>query len=298
LSIDVAALQSRSSTTILPVVPAPKDRQSSYEVHHQSTLEQVGKGLRVVEVKERAPSQGESGSQVRITSGKKVSVVGKNIVTSEALVEDVVPYKTEENETIVQSADIGSQQLLPGLSHCDVQKHTASFTSTTQSTVETREAATMADSCPDHMSPQPNTPAGGVGGGGQELSFHPRLTSTPSVPLEREAKREEDSAQRKRQILEELQLPPLRENSSARGARSILSRLPRLKPQTPTSPTSPTNTGISTELRLSSKRSRELPSYTTHHGTMAGQALNPPCPQYGVKQPDGWFLVIFSSTNH
>jgi hypothetical protein len=217
LSIDVAALQSRNSATILPVVPAPKDRQSSYEVHHQSTLEQVGKGLRVVEVKERAPSQEESGSQVRITPGKKVSVVSKNIVTSEALVEDVVPYKTEENETIVQSADIGSQQLLPGLSHCDVQKHTASFTSTTQSTVETREAATMADSCPDHMSPQPNTPAGGVGGGGQELSFHPRLTSTPSVPLEREAKREEDSAQRKRQILEELQLPPLRENSSARG---------------------------------------------------------------------------------
>jgi hypothetical protein len=296
LSIDVAALQSRNSATILPVVPAPKDRQSSYEVHHQSTLEQVGKGLRVVEVKERAPSQEESGSQVRITPGKKVSVVSKNIVTSEALVEDVVPYKTEENETIVRSADVGSQQLQLGLSHCDVQKHTASFTSTTQSPiVETREA-TMADPCPDHMIPQPNTPAGGVGGGGQELSFHPRLTSTPSVPLEREAKREEDSAQRKRQILEELQLPPLRENS--RGARSILSRLPRLKPQTPTSPTSPTNTGISTELRLSSKRSRELPSYTTHHGTMAGQALNPPCPQYGVKQPDGWFLVIFSSTNH
>ena len=46
------------------------------------------------------------------------------------------------------------------------------------------------------------------------------------------------------------------------------------------------------ELRLSSKRSRELPSYTTHHGTMAGRALNPPCPQYGVKQPDGRFLVI------
>ena len=52
-----------------------------------------------------------------------------------------------------------------------------------------------------------------MGDGAQELSFHPQLMFTPSLPLEGEAKREEDSAERRRQILEDLQLPPLRHSN-------------------------------------------------------------------------------------
>ena len=223
LTIDVGALQSRSGATILPVVPAPKDRQSSYEAHHLSRLEQVGKGLRVVEIKGRALSQEESGSQVRITSGRKTSNVGRNITTPEPLVEDVLPYQTEENEAVVQSEDVRSQLLQPDLSCHNVQEPTASSTQTP--TVETHET-TKTDSALDPTGPESHTQGGGGGegggggggvvrDGGEEISFHPRLTSTPSVPLEGDAKREEDTVKRRRQILEELQLPPLRDNSSA-----------------------------------------------------------------------------------
>lgn len=221
-AIDVVALQSESSATILPVEPAPNDRQSSYEAHQHSKLEQMGRGLRVIEVKERSPTQLESGS-VKIMPAENISV-SKSLATSEALIEGVLPYQTRESETAnvaLRPADPDSKPLLPA-GPINREPTLSPPSSTHLQTVDMVESCeTIKDNSDITTSAlvsasntlETSNQNGGRGDSQPEgdLSFHPRLTSTPSAPPEGETK-VEGSRERRRQILGELQLPPLKDN--------------------------------------------------------------------------------------
>jgi ankyrin repeat protein len=295
--VDISALQSESTATVLAVGPAPRDRQSSYEVHQVSKLEQAGRGVRMVELRERDPAQLDSTSDVRITPGERMTTT-KTPTTSEAgAVEDVLPYQREDSESASVAAGQQAHQTTdtdsvfsddevfepqPPRELLQTERETQSLATTSNSDKsflpkrhnfceDTAESVRVTERKVGEESVILQSTNG-------DLSFQPRLTSTPTGAAALEgAKREgEGVSDNRQQILRKLNLPPLKENRS----KSVLTRLPRLKSHTPSSPT------ISTELKLSRKRTCELPSYGIHHYRHSGLALSPPCPQYGVKQPD------------
>ncbi|CAI8010150.1 Inversin [Geodia barretti] len=297
--VDISALQSESTATVLAVGPAPRDRQSSYEVHQVSKLEQAGRGVRMVELRERDPAQLDSTSDVRITPGERVTAT-KTLTTSEAgAVEDVLPYQREDSVSASGAAGQQAHQMtdtdsvfsdnevFEPQSPRDQLLQTEKVERETQSLVTTSNSdkSFLPKNSYEDTAESVRVTERKMGGERMilqstngDLSFQPRLTSTPTgaAALE-EAKRErEGGSDNRQQILRKLNLPLLKENRS----KSVLTRLPRLKSHTPSSPT------ISTELKLSRKRTRELPSYGIHHYRHSGLALSPPCPQYGVKQPD------------
>ena len=228
-SINISALKSNSSTTILPVCPAPKERQSSYEVHQYSKLEQVlESGVRVIEVEGRSPNRldsSESAHEVRIALGERVSVSNDTTATSEPVVEQVAPYLHKK-----ESSSSGNSTGDPD-SKCGDLESAPSLNEAQTGDIHERK---------DESQPPTNMEAGGQKGREtasqqreetasnirheDELSFHPRVTSTPSSGQQREVKpppeqerkvNEEDSEERRRHILEELQLPPLKESATS-----------------------------------------------------------------------------------
>ena len=196
--IDLAALQSESKATILPVGPAPKEQRSSYEIHQLSKLEQVGKGLRVIEVEDRDPTDQLEGSdhQIKIVLGERVLASTSSISTSEAVVEDVLPYQRSEGAILDHSSQTGQPlgSSLMTQSHC-----------TTQVDTDNLGLGPQPDEL-DTTAQEEEEKTKDVGDGG-EISFHPRVTSTPANTLEAES-----PGKRRRQMIEDLQLPPLKEN--------------------------------------------------------------------------------------
>ena len=266
-SIDITALQSSSTATVLPVGPAPRERQSSYEIHQYSKLELVGRGLKLIEVPSDRVSELESGgSQVRLSSGSRTSIV-RNTTTPEPVIEDVLPYHREERvlgSSGVQSGDLGanyeslepgtpsaSTSVLPQIAEADeavdnaavrAQSETADIVSHTEGEEGGGEGEGEGEGEGDGEGGEEGEGGGGEegegegeegggggGGGGEvgvnmivgrssgqvqadgDISFYPQVTSTPSSAPEEELKPEKSSEERRRQILEELQLPPLRD---------------------------------------------------------------------------------------
>lgn len=212
-SVDILALQNESTATILPVSPAPKEQQSSYKAHHYSKLDRVGEGLRVIEVKERSPTDLESRSQGRIVATERASLTTNTSTTTlEAVVEDVLPCQKNEGETDIDLND--SETLLT-----DTALEGTVSSPQLQAVVD-HEAVNQPNAIPlpdDISHPHSNsleTSSSPVGEQesqpGEDLSFHPQLTSTPVVPPGPEV-REQTSSEKRKEILRELQLPPLKD---------------------------------------------------------------------------------------
>ena len=210
--IDIAALQSKSVATILPVVPAPKDKQSSYEIHQYSKLEQVGKGLRVIEVKDR-----DHNSQLEATDHHMKLVLGQkipmcNTSNLETVVEDVLPYKNSDStsttdETSHTAEDTGSD--IPGHNLNSSQASLPTLSAVDKQHDIIKDSGCQGDALDDTRSKEELTKHVQ-----DDISFNPRVTSTPAPGFEAEQKGQgqESSDQKRRQILENLQLPPLKEN--------------------------------------------------------------------------------------
>ena len=235
--VDISALQSESTATVLAVGPAPRDRQSSYEVHQVSKLEQAGRGVRMVELRERDPAQLDSTSDVRITPEERATAT-KTPTTSEAgPVEDVLPYQREDSESASgaagqrahQTTDTGSVfsddevfEPQPPRELLQTERETQSLATTSNS--DKRFLPKRHNFCEDTAESVRVTERK-IGGESVilqstngDLSFQPRLTSTPTGAAALEgAKREGEGGSDNRQlILRKLNLPPLKENSEAR----------------------------------------------------------------------------------
>ena len=114
-SIDIEAIRSESRATVLPVSPAPKDQQSSYEAHLTSKLEQAESGLRVVGVEEGDTSLPEAVGGVRVTSPRK-SADGRNRAPQnvpEAVVQAVLPVRPTQRSGGSGSVVAGHASLKP-----------------------------------------------------------------------------------------------------------------------------------------------------------------------------------------
>lgn len=223
MGLDIEALQNESTATILPVSPAPKDQQSSYKAHHYSKLDQVGEGVRIVEVKERSSTELESRSQERIIATKRASLsANTSSTTLEAVLEDVLPCQKSEGEIDVaasQPAGHDSELVQPDLTGLEGTEQLASSSPQLQAVVSqeavngNRNALLPEDKSHAHSS-SPETSGSQVGGQEsqpeEDLSFHPRLTSTPLVPPEPEVEGQTTS-ERRREILQQLDLPPLKD---------------------------------------------------------------------------------------
>ena len=222
--VDIAALQSRSSATILPVSPAPKDQQSSYEAHLHSKLEQVGKGLKVVEEKGRSSTPLESESQVRITSAKKRPSVGRSTATPDAVLEAVLPYQAGRNSDITVSAagpvSEPQQPVKKLAADGDVESNPPLSSAQLQQAPNMSESRETIKASSDHASPAlnhtgtlpPSLKTSKHKEDTSDLSFHPQLTSTPSLPAGGGHGKTEGVGERKKKILKELDLPPLKDS--------------------------------------------------------------------------------------
>ena len=309
---EVSALASDSTATILTVGPAPREKQSSYEVHRVSKLDEAGRGVRLVEIRERDQTELNSASEVRITPGQRV-VVGQSESLSElAALEEVLPYQNGERGTAAtggagQERDredpvFSDDEVFEPESHTPSPAELKAATATKSLSVDGSGVVTDISSSvkvvPESLSRFTASDAARVtekggergeereeieneregrqrgvqreggqremGGGnssvqsgGGELSFRPRVTSTPAGLLDRATPGEGGSDVKE----EELCHPHL------------------------------------SQLKLSRKREKEPPAYTAHHSTPSGLALNPPCPQYGAKQPSFTPGMTHSSTN-
>ena len=236
--VDISALQSESTATVLAVGPAPRDRQSSYEVHQVSKLEQAGRGVRMVELRERDPAQLDSTSDVRITPGERVTAT-KTLTTSEAgAVEDVLPYQREDSVSASGAAGQQAHQMtdtdsvfsdnevFEPQSPRDQLLQTEKVERETQSLVTTSNSdkSFLPKNSYEDTAESVRVTERKMGGERMilqstngDLSFQPRLTSTPTgaAALE-EAKRErEGGSDNRQQILRKLNLPLLKENSES-----------------------------------------------------------------------------------
>ena len=221
-AVDIAALQSRSSATILPVSPAPKDQQSSYEAHLHSKLEQVGMGLKVVEEKGRSSTPLESESQVRITSAKKRLSVGRSTASPDAVLEAVLPYQAGRNSDITVSAagPVSEPQKPVNQLVTDDESNPPLSSAQLQQTPDMSESRETIKASSDHASPAlnrtgtmpPSSKTSKQKEDTSDLSFHPQLTSTPSLPAGGGHGKTERVGEKKKKILKELDLPPLKDS--------------------------------------------------------------------------------------
>ena len=219
MGVDIEALQNESTATILPVSPAPEDRQSSYKAHYYSKLDQVGEGARVIEVKERSPVELESRSQ-RLIATKRASLsANTSSATLVAVLEDVLPCEGDTDITVSQTADYNSEPVQTDPTNTASEGIEQPSSSPQLQAVVSHEAvngnpdAILLPENKRHNSLQ--TSSSRVGGQEsqpeEDLSFHPRLTSTPLVPPGPEVDGQTTS-ERRREILQQLDLPPLKDN--------------------------------------------------------------------------------------
>ena len=322
---EVSALASDSTATILTVGPAPREKQSSYEVHRVSKLDEAGRGVRLVEIRERDPTELNSASEVRITPGQRV-VVGQSESLSElAALEEVLPYQNGERGTATGGAGQERDREDSVFSDDEVFEPESQTPSPAELTAATATKSLSVDgsgvvtdtpssvkvspeslNCPFTASDAARvTEKGGERGEERE--------ERGAIEKEREGSQREGS-QREGGQREGIQRGGQREgremgggNSSVQSGGGELSFRPRVT-STPAgllTRATPGEGGSEEELchpqlsqlKLSRKREREPPAYTAHYSTPSGLALNPPCPQYGAKQPSFTPGMTHSSTN-
>ena len=177
--IDITSLQSNSVAMILPVVPAPKDKQSSYEIHQYSKLEQAGKGLRVIEIKDRGddPQLEATDHHLKLVLGEKTTL--SNTGTLETVVEDVLPYNKSDSTSTTDDAfqtAVNTSSDLPGhnLNSSQVSLPTHSVVDDQQDVF--KDSAHQSNEKDDTKSKDElKRHARG------DISFNPRVTSTSST---------------------------------------------------------------------------------------------------------------------
>ena len=245
---DILELQSESTATILAVGPAPRDRQSSYEVHHVSKLDEAGRGVRMVKLREKESTELDSGSDIRITPGEKVATNKTPTISETGAVEDVLPYQgVEEFASTDDSPDQGAHLTTETESVYSDDEVFESQTgalfqpqkvSEVENKVERLPGASKSDeSFPSQVQVGTNSYGGAEGiqdtaesvritekgerilqANDGDLSFRPCVTSTPTIAAALQGAtgvREGGSADNRQQILEKLNLPQLNDNSEA-----------------------------------------------------------------------------------
>lgn len=243
--VDISVLQSESTATILAVGPAPRDKQSSYEIHQVTKLEEAGRGVRLVEVRERSPAELESVSDLRITPGHRVAAKPPTVSETGA-VEDVLPYQKEDSESTGGATGPGAQQTTKSDSDDDEvfepqpaaplltqpqrvaesESQTLSIRDPSNTNENTKikhsSAVSISDTAEKVKVPERKGEESILLANGGDLSFQPRVTSTPAAggTLERERVGGGGTDNRKL-ILERLNLPPLKENSETLTSHSV-----------------------------------------------------------------------------
>lgn len=242
--VDISALQSESTATILAVGPAPRDKQSSYEIHQVTKLEEAGRGVRLVELRERSPAELESVSDLRITPGHRVAAKPPTVSETGA-VEDVLPYQKEDSESIGGATGPGAQQTTKSDSDDEVFEpqppaplltQPQRVTESENQTLSTRDppntnenmkikhssAVSISDTAEKVKVPERTGERSILQANCGDLSFQPRVTSTPAAGGTLEGERVgEGGTDNRKLILEKLKLPPLKENSENLAGHSV-----------------------------------------------------------------------------
>ena len=208
--VSISALMSESTATILTVGPAPKERQSSYEVHQVSKLEEVDRGLRLVEIRERESAHLDSVSDTRITVGQKIAVNLAQPSTELGAVEDVLPYKSEDGqepqERDTESVVSDDEVFEPTPPTSPPATERESVTALTG--VQGSKPVTGSDLASANATSDTTVVEKGEGESARpnkDISFRPRMTSTPAGVLE--------GVRVTKEPHEELSLPLYQQNS-------------------------------------------------------------------------------------
>ena len=245
--VDISVLQSESTATILAVGPAPRDKQSSYEIHQVTKLEEAGRGVRLVELRERSPAELESVSDLRITPGHRAAAKPPT-VSETGVVEDVLPYQKEDSESPGGATGPGAQQTTKSdsvLSDDEVFEpqpaeplltqpqrvaesenkalSTRDPSNTNENTkIKHSSTASISDTAEKVKVPERKGEGSILQANGGDLSFQPRVTSTPAAGGTLEGERVgEGGTDNRKLILEKLKLPPLKENSENLAGHSV-----------------------------------------------------------------------------
>ena len=149
----------------------------------------------MVEEKGRSSTPLESESQVRITSAKKRPSVGRRTATPDAVLEAVLPYQAGRNSDITVSAagpvSEPQQPVKKLAADGDVESNPPLSSAQLQQTPDMSESRETIKASSDHASPTlnhtgtlpPSLKTSKHKEDTSDLSFHPQLTSTPSLPV-------------------------------------------------------------------------------------------------------------------
>lgn len=200
-----APSHNESTATILAVGPAPREKQSSYKIHQLSKLEEMGRRVRMVEVQERDSSHLESLSEIRLTPGWRLTSNMPLSTSETAVMEDVLPYKKEESVSISSGSgreerdegdggdgvngergDSDDEVFQPtpahthALSVAEERTELIDTSSISTSTDEYKTASKIVQVTSGAVEHPPVLEIKGIERSGVDLSFQPRVTSTPA----------------------------------------------------------------------------------------------------------------------